>query len=68
MNRTKTYKSGVSASLHELASDLHEVGMIDQVTMRRFDERCPTPVHEFTAEEIRKLRDREPVSRSLRRT
>ena len=34
-------------------------------TMRRFDESCLTPVHEFTAEEIRALREREEVSQKV---
>ncbi len=65
MARTKTYKSDVSASLHELASDLHETGLIDKATMRRFDENCLTPVHAFTADEIRQLREREQVSQTI---
>jgi putative transcriptional regulator len=62
---TRTYKSDVSASLHELASDLHEVGLIDKATMRHFDESCLTPIHEFSAEDIRKLREREQVSQTI---
>ncbi len=33
--------------------------------MRRFDESCLTPVHEFTAEDIRALREREEVSQKV---
>ena len=33
--------------------------------MRRFDESCLTPVHEFTATEIRTLRQREEVSQTV---
>ena len=33
--------------------------------MRRFDETCLTPVHEFTAEEIRLLPTREQVSQTV---
>ncbi|MGN6422935.1 MAG: hypothetical protein ACTHLA_06460 [Asticcacaulis sp.] len=62
MPKAKTYKNDVSASLHELASDLHEVGLIDKSTMRGFDERCLTPVRAFTANDIRRLREREQVS------
>lgn len=65
MTKTKTYRSDVSASLHELASDLRDVGMIDKATMRRFDETCLTPVHDFTAEDIRRLREREQVSQTI---
>jgi len=62
---TRTYKSDAAASIHELASDLHEVGLIDKATMRGFDERCLTPVHRFEPEEIRQLREREQVSQSI---
>ncbi|WP_244511061.1 hypothetical protein [Magnetospirillum fulvum] len=51
----------MKAALHETALDLHEAGLIDKETMRRFDESCLTPVRKFTAEEIRALREREQV-------
>lgn len=53
------------ASLHEMMSDLHEAGAIDKQTMRHFDEGCLTPMHPFTADEIRTLREREEVSQSV---
>jgi putative transcriptional regulator len=40
-------------------------GVIDKETMRRFDESCLTPVHEFTAKEIQAVRDREQVSQMV---
>jgi len=65
MKKARTYKSGAFAAIHETASDLFEVGMIDKQTMRQFDESCLTPVHVFTAEEIRALREREEVSQKV---
>jgi putative transcriptional regulator len=65
MSKAKVYKSGVKAAIHEIAHGLHNVGMIDRLTMRRFDESCLTPVHEFSAEEIRALREREEVSQMV---
>ena len=65
MTKAKSYKSNLKAAIHETASDLYEVGMIDKQTMRQFDESCLTPVHEFTAEEIRALREREEVSQTV---
>lgn len=65
MKKTKIYRSNVSAAIHELATDFHETGIIDKQTMRRFDESCLTPVHEFSADEIRKLREREEVSQTV---
>ena len=34
-------------------------------TMRRFDSSCLTPVHAFTAKQIKALREREDVSQSV---
>jgi putative transcriptional regulator len=63
--RTKVYKNEVKASIHEIANGLHAIGMIDKQTMRRFDESCLTAIHEFTADEIRELREREEVSQTV---
>ena len=65
MKKARTYKSDALAAIHETASDLFEAGMIDKQTMRQFDESCLTPVHPFTAEEIRALREREEVSQAV---
>ena len=58
----KTYKSKISASLHEAMSDLHDIGLIDKRTMREFDERCLTRTEPFSARAILRLRQREGVS------
>jgi len=65
MKKPKTYKSDIKAAIHETASGLYEAGMIDKQTMRRFDESCLTPVRDFTADEIRNLREREEVSQTV---
>jgi putative transcriptional regulator len=65
MAKTKTYKSDILAAIHETASDYRDAGVIDRRTMRRFDETCLTTVHEFTAAEIRALREREQVSQTV---
>ncbi len=62
---TKKYKSDVSAAVHEMMSDLHEAGAVDKQTMRRFDASCLTPIHAFTAEEIRTLREEQEVSQTV---
>jgi len=62
IKKAKTYKSEAFAAIHQTVSDMHEAGAVSKQTMRRFDESCLTPVHEFTPEEIRALRDREEVS------
>ncbi len=65
MKKTKTYKSEAFAAIHETVSDMYEAGVIDKQTMRRFDDSCLTPIHEFTPEEIRTLREREQVSQAV---
>jgi putative transcriptional regulator len=39
--------------------------MLDKQTMRQFDASCLTPVRQFTADEIRALREREEVSQTV---
>jgi len=51
--------------LHEGISDLHESGLVDKTTMRRFDERCLTPARAMSGEDILALREREHVSQSV---
>ena len=65
MAKSRTYKSDALAAIHETVSGYYDAGVIDKQTMRRFDETCLTPVHEFTAEEIRALRQREQVSQTV---
>jgi putative transcriptional regulator len=65
MAKNRIYKSDALAAIHETVSDYYSAGVIDKRTMRRFDDSCLTPVHEFTAAEIRALREREQVSQSV---
>jgi putative transcriptional regulator len=65
MKRTKPRRTNLKAAMHELATGLHRAGVIDKRTMRRFDNSCLTPTHEFTAGEIKALRLREEVSQSV---
>ncbi len=62
---TKTYRSDARAAVHETASDLHDAGVMDKRTLRKFDELCLTPVRPIRAREIRALRERERVSQAV---
>jgi putative transcriptional regulator len=62
---TKTYKSRISAAVHEAMSDLHDIGLIDKRTMREFDDRCLTRAEPLSARQIQKLREREGVSQGV---
>jgi putative transcriptional regulator len=59
MAKSRTYGDSISAAIHEMVSDCHDAGVIDEETMRSFDDSCLVPLHEFTPEEIRALRERE---------
>lgn len=65
MTKAKTYKSDLLAALHETVSDMFESGVINKQTMHRFDESCLTQVHDFSADEIKGLREREEVSQTV---
>lgn len=62
---SKTYKSDMLATLHETVSDLHEAGLVDKRTMRRFDESCLTPVNNLSPDEIKAIRVKSQVSQSV---
>lgn len=65
MTKIRTYKSDAFAAIHETALGMLEAGVIDKQTMRHFDESCLTPIHEFSSDEIRTLREREEVSQTV---
>lgn len=65
MKKNKVYRSEAAAAIHETAVGLHESGVIDKQTMRQFDETCLTPIHEFTPQQIKALREREQVSQTV---
>lgn len=58
-------ESGILASVHKTAADLHKAGLVDKATMREFDALCLTPVEPLAPEEIRALREREQVSQPV---
>jgi putative transcriptional regulator len=65
VKKTKQYRSSVMASIHETAEGLHSAGLIDKVTMRKFDEMCLTPVPRMKPRQIRDLRLREGASQAV---
>lgn len=65
MSKNKAYRSEAAVAIHETASGLFEAGVIDKRTMREFDESCLTPIHEFSPQQIRALREREQVSQTV---
>ena len=43
MKKTKQYRSPLMASIHETAEGLHNAGLIDKLTRRKFDAMSLTP-------------------------
>ena len=52
-------------AVHETASDLHKAGAMKATTMREFDAMCLTPVKEYSANQIKKLRLRHKASQAV---
>src|SRR3974377_36675 len=61
----KRYRTPVLASVHEMAADLHELGILEKKTMKGFDESCLTPVEKMQPRAICRLRERERASQAV---
>lgn len=57
--------SDILKAVHKTAKGLQKSGAIDQTTMRKFDTLCLTTVHEFTAEQVRALRQENNLSQPV---
>jgi putative transcriptional regulator len=64
MTQTKRFRSDALQSLHEVAADLHDVGVIDKATMRHFDLSCLTPVEVLVPEAIKQIRENSHMSQA----
>jgi putative transcriptional regulator len=62
---SKKYRSEAMAAIHEMMEDLHDGGVIDNQTMRRFDAACLTPIRPLKPKEIKAIREREHVSQTV---
>jgi len=62
-------KSAIFEAVHETASDLFEHGFIDQKRMREYDLLCLKELPDYSAEQIKKIRNKyrmsQPVFASL---
>lgn len=48
--------SGVLDAAHAFARDLHDVGAIDDLTMRQIDLICLPPTREITPDDVKRIR------------
>jgi putative transcriptional regulator len=51
--------------LHETAQGLHQAGTMNAVTLREFDALCLPPVKDYSAAQIKRLRQRSKASQAV---
>lgn len=61
MNKT------ILETVHESVKDLHDINLVDTVTMRHFEALCKhmSPIKELSSKEIKKIRIREKLSQPV---
>lgn len=52
-------------ALHETAQGLHQAGTMDAVTLREFDALCLPPIKDYSAAQIKRLRQRSKASQAV---
>jgi putative transcriptional regulator len=62
---TKKTKSPILAAVHETAKGLHKAGVMDQITLREFDQLCVPPVEPLEPAEIKHIRETSHVSQAV---
>ena len=62
---SKAKRSRIKEAVHESARDLHRIGLMDDMTMRKFDALCLPPVKQYKAHEIKRIRRRLKVSQPV---
>ena len=55
----------ISETVHESISDLHEIGLVDDMTMRKFDAQCLPEVTRYTPAQIKKIRQANKLSQAV---
>jgi putative transcriptional regulator len=57
--------SPILAAVHDTARGLHKSGVMDQVTLREFDQLCLPPVEPLKPSEIKRIREASHVSQAV---
>jgi putative transcriptional regulator len=58
-------KSEILEAVHETAVDLYQAGVMDRVTMRKFDRLCLPPIEPLEPEKIKQIRETSNVSQAV---
>ncbi len=61
----KKRNSPILDAVHGTVRDLHDAGVMDETTMRRFDALCLPPVKNYTSAEIKRIRSAQHVSQPV---
>ncbi len=51
--------------VHESARDLHDAGVMDEVTLKEFDALCLPPVKVYSSAQIKRIRERSKASQGV---
>ena len=65
MTTKKKFKSDAFEAIHESAAALLRVGAIDKATMRKFDASCLVKTPDYTAVQLKKIRESAKVSQPI---
>ena len=60
-----TRKSKILKNVHETAKGLHAIGVMDKITMRKFDALCIPEVRALTPKQITAIRTRSGASQAV---
>ena len=58
-------KSPILEAVHDTAKGLHKAGVMDQVTLREFDQLCLPPIEPLQPEQIKQIRETTRVSQAV---
>ena len=58
-------KNTILDVVHESARDLHDAGLMDEVTLKEFDALCLPPVKVYSATQIKRIRQRSKASHGV---
>ena len=58
-------RSTILDAVHSTAKGLHEAGVMDQLTLREFDQLCLPPVEPLQPEQIKHIRENSRVSQAV---
>jgi len=58
-------KKTMTEVAHETVKDLHDIGLVDKITMQNFDALCLPKIKSLLPQEIKKIRANEKVSQPI---